>query len=137
MRIAILLLVPGAFELFAAATRPSVEQSAAVLTGTIVSAEKVGIETNRFNTWEIKREIWRAEIIVQRIIKEDTKLPERVFLYYEKDHVGEDSMRYGQACPGQPRIVVGDAKLFYCIRTDAGRVKSVLFIPERGWVTTQ
>ena len=132
MRTSILFLAFSVLPLLAAATRPSAERSAAVLTGTVLSVQKVTVETNKFS----KSEIWRAEVRVQSITKHDTNLTERVTLYYEQDHDGEDGTHYMQVCPGRPHIAVGDTKMFYCIRWDAGNAKKVLFIPEGGWVTT-
>ena len=131
MRIALLTLLFSVLTLLAAATRPSAEHSAAVLTGTVLSAQKVTV----VSYGRSKSEIWRAEVRVQQITKQDTNLAERVFLYYEQDHVGEDGTHYEQVCPGRPNIAVGDRKTFYCIRGDAGEAKRVLFIPQEGWVT--
>ena len=66
----------------------------------------------------------------------DAKLPETIFLYYEQDHEDGKGGHYMQVCPGRPRITVGDTKQFYCITNDVGVGGRVLFVPERGWVTT-
>ena len=129
MRIAPLLLLLTVTSVLADSGGPSVEESAAVLTGTVLSVQKVAAETN-------KLEIWRAEVRVERITKQDTNLTERVFLYYEQNHFGEDGIIYMRMCPAVPQIVVGDTKMFYCIRWNAGDAKRVLFIPEGSWVTT-
>jgi hypothetical protein len=131
MRMAILILLFSVFTVFGLATLPSVDRSAVVLVGKVLSTQKVTVVTNGLS----KREIWRAEVKVERIVKQDTNLTERVFLYYGHDHIAEDGTLHMQACPGYPEIPLGISRLFYCIRSDAGDTKRVLFVPERGWVT--
>src|ERR1043166_4695318 len=89
-----------------------------------------------------KQELWRAEVRVNSIIKQDTNLTERVFIYYHQDYQetyitenGGGVRGYIQGCPRRPQIALGDTKKFYCYRRDAGVAKGVLFIPEGGWVT--
>jgi hypothetical protein len=131
MRMVILILLLSVFTLLAAATRPSVDRSAAVLVGKVLSTQKVTVVTNGPS----KCEIWRAEVKVERIVKQDTNLTERVFLYYGHNHIAEDGVHYMEGCPGYPEMSPGTSRLFYCIRADAGDIKRVLFVPQRGWAT--
>jgi hypothetical protein len=125
MHIAALSLVFCAFSLLAAATWPSLERSDAVLTGKVLSVEKVKVRRDKVTKWEL----WRAKVRVREVAKQDTNWVETVALYYEQDH---DDV---QVCPGRPRISAGDVRQFYCVRSDVGVGEKVLFIPEAGWVT--
>src|SRR5947208_3559008 len=119
MRIAVLFLILSALTSFGIETLPSVDSSAAVLTGTVVSNSMVAVESVRHS----KQELWRAEVRVNNITKQDTNLTERVFIYYHQNHEesyttenGGGIRWYGVICPSRPRIDRGDTKKFYCIR---------------------
>jgi len=130
MRISLLIIFVAA-SVLAISTPPRIERSAAVFTGRVLSTQKIKVQTDKFGKWEI----WRAEVRIHSITKQDTNLAENVFVYYEQDHFGEDGTHYIEACPGRPDIVDGATNRFFCIRRDAGDVKGTLFIPERSWVT--
>jgi hypothetical protein len=110
---------------------PTVEYSAAVFTGKVISTERVTVQNDESN----KCEIWKAKIKLDKVIKQDTNLSESVFVYYEQDYVGKDGVRMAQICPGRPEFKVGETNKFFCMRRDVGDAKKALFVPEQGWIT--
>ena len=138
MRKAVSFLILSVLTSFGIETLPNLKDCDAVLTGTVISNSMVAIESDRDTKWEL----WKAEVRVNAILKKDTNLNERVFIYYEQNYTesyttenGGGIRTYVQACPSRPRIATGDTKKFYCIRRNKGLAKGMLFISQGGWVT--
>jgi hypothetical protein len=125
--------------LFGAATFPSFERSAVVVTGTVLSMEQVRVNEREFSStsrdpWRtmLLDEIWRAEITVEAIAKQDEPLPKKIFIYYEQPYRGPLGGTF-RACPPYPRLYEGERAQFFCLRRKEGGT-NVLFVPEGGWV---
>ncbi len=142
MRTALLLILLSAASLLATAVRPSVQRSAAVFTGRVLSAERVRvIGKDDSSRWEL----WKAEVKVQTVVTQDIGLPTRLFVYYEQDwgtnYVTESGgwayWRVTQACPPRPRIETNNVYEFFCTRRDIEDEKHLLFVPQAGWAIRQ
>lgn len=142
MRIALLLILAGALSVLAVSTIPSVERSAAVFVGKVLSVQKVRVVgKDDISRWEL----WKAEVKLQTVVTQDITLPERIFVYYAQDwstnYVTEDgrhvSLSAMVCCPPRPRIDTNGRYKFFCIRCDGDGDERVLFIPEGGWVIRQ
>jgi hypothetical protein len=132
----ILLLLLGIGAVLAASVIPSVKNSDAVLKGTVISNTMVRVIGDE--VW--KEELWRAEVEVLEVIKEDQPVGKRVFLYYHKHHQWERKLNgltfrsSGRVCPAYPNVSVGITKTFYCLRGPTEEEGGILVIPEDRWM---
>jgi len=142
MRIAPLIIALSATILLAASTIPSVERSAAVFTGRVLSAQRVRVVgQDDSSRWEL----WKAEVRVQTVVTQDVALARSVFVYYAQDwftnYVTPDGIHAHRGvmagCPARPSITTNNVYWFFCIRHDVDDDKRLLFIPEGGWVIRQ
>lgn len=142
MRIALLIILLTVASLFAASTLPSLEQSAAVFTGRVLSTQKVRVVgKDDSSRWEL----WKAEVRVQTVVIQDVALAQSVFVYYAQDwltnYVTPDGAQVHRGvmagCPATPKITTNDVYKFFCIRHDVENDKRLLYIPEGGWVIRQ
>ena len=129
MRIALFLLPLAAAGLLASSIVPSVDLSAAVFTGKVLSAEKVKVVGKDDDSrWEL----WRAEVKLQAVVTQDVRLVERVFVYYPQDwytnYVTADGSHVWRGvtsgCPGRPRVATNQVYKFFCVRQDVEDRKS-------------
>ena len=142
LRIALLLILLTAATLLAIPTLPSVERSAAVFTGRVLSSQKVRVVgKDDSSRWEL----WKAEVRVQTVVTQDVALSQRVFVYYAQNwntnYVTEDGKHVQKCtfmiCPSRPRISTNRLYKFFCVRHDVDDEKGLLFIPEGEWVVRQ
>ena len=140
MRSAIMLLGLSALTLFAAQMVPSIERSDVVITGKVLSVQKVRTreeELAKSSKWKriLLDEIWKAEVAIESISKTGQPLAKIEHIYYEQRYSGpprndENTLvGSGRACPSYAKIIPGQKAEFFCIRrTEDG--KRVLFIPD-------
>ena len=131
------LLVVAVIGVYAAATFPSIKRSATVVEGTVISNTFVRVVDNESYKWQL----WKADIRVSKVIKQDRELADCASLDYGQDHKEEfrdgkfKGVRiYTQACPGRPEVTLGMSRRFYCVSGTVGDDKDILMIPEGGWV---
>jgi len=139
MRLACASLFIAVIGAYAIATFPSVERSATVLEGTVISNSFVRVVEGQGYKWEL----WKADITISKVIKHDRQLGDRESLYYGQDHREEWRSEdgkfkgvkiYSRGCPARPEIMLGLNKRFYCVRVTVGDDKNILLIPEDGWM---
>ena len=138
MRAICAILLVGIVGAFAASINPSLEASDSVLKGTVISNVMVRVMEHG----RLKAQLWRAEIEVSEVIKQDQPIGKRVFLYYEQGHSeewgtnGTGGLRvWSRVCPEFPKVVVGMTKKFYCIRCVSTKPEGdILMIPEHRWM---
>jgi hypothetical protein len=139
MRLAFASLFVAFIGVYAVATYPSIERSATVVEGTVISNSLVRVVEERHYKWEL----WKADVRVSRVIKQDRQLGDRESFYYGQNHREEWRSEDGKfrgvkihlrGCPSQPEITLGLDKRFYCVRATVGEDKDILMIPEGGWV---
>jgi hypothetical protein len=139
MRLVFASLLVAVIGVYAAATFPSIEQSATVLEGTVISNTLVRVIEDGRQKWQL----WKAEVRVSKVIKHDRQLADGASLYYEQDHREELRDENGKfrgvtvhmrACPARPKISLGMTRRFYCVRATVGDDKNILLIPEGGWM---
>ena len=142
MRIAVFLFSLIAVGVLASSILPSVDLSAAVFTGRVLSTQKVKVVGKDDDSrWEL----WRAEVRLQTVVTQDVKLAERVFVYYPQDWYtnyvttdGSHAMRgVTSGCPGRPRVATNRVYKFFCVRKGVEGEERLLFIPERLWLIPQ
>jgi hypothetical protein len=140
MRAIWVILPVGIGEVFAASEFPSVQNSDAVLKGTVISNTMVRVRVTDDGVWVWKAPLWMAEVEVFEVIKEDWPVGKRVSLYYTKDHQTERRLNgltlrsFGRACPRLPNVSVGITRTFYCRRVTTEEEGGILLIPEDGWM---
>jgi len=137
MRLACTSLFVAFIGVYAVATFPSIERSATVVEGTVITNTLVRVVERQGHKWEL----WKADIAISKVIKHDRPLAEVASLYYGQDHREEfrdgkfkGVKYYSQVCPARPEITLGLNKRFYCVRVTVGDDKDILLIPEDGWM---
>ena len=140
MRAIWVILLVGIGAVFAASEFPSVQNSDAVLKGTVISNTMVRFLVTDDGDWVWKAQLWRAEVEVFEVIKEDWPVGKRVSLYYRKDPQAERRLNgltlrsFGSACPLLPNVSVGITRTFYCVRGTTKEEGGILLIPEDRWM---
>jgi hypothetical protein len=122
MRFACVILIAAVSSIYAVSIVPSVDRSAAVVEGMVISNTFVRVVEPFHGT---KWQLWKAEVTVSRVIKRDKELGGRASLYYFENQV---------VCPMPPRVTLGMTKRFYCGRGTVDDDKDILMIPGDGWI---
>ena len=104
------------------------KQSAAVITGTVVS-------TNFLRESE-SGALCSAQIRVESIEKAPADLKTNVVVYFEQSYSVQDNQGFRMSlrvCPGYPEIVVGQKIKLWCARWTLEGHTNVLFVPSSSW----
>ena len=123
---------------------PSERQSAALFVGRVKSVELVRVRMENLEkrgrwTAVVFDELWKAEVKIESVLKQESPLGKTATVYYGHRYDGPrpDSpdllFGFGGGCPGYPKISKGQRARFYCVISEEG-TNRVLFIPEGGWV---
>jgi hypothetical protein len=123
---------------------PSERQSAAVFEGRVKSVELVRVRMENLGkrgrwTTVTFDELWKAEVKIESISKQESPLGKTATIYYEQRYRGplpdtaDCLMGFGRGCPSYANISEGQRGRFYCVFSEE-RTNRVLFIPEGGWV---
>lgn len=128
MRIGLFLSLIVASTALALSIIPNLERSDAVFTARVLSTTRVRVESNNGFKWEL----WKAEVLVQATLKQDTNLLKQTTVYFPQDHETVHD-HYIMSCPARPRIATNTVYEFYCVRNDVGTNKHLLYVPQAGW----
>jgi len=82
------------------------------------------------------RGLWRAEIVVESISKQDMPLGKSAFVYYEQkplSPIGGLSFA-GRVCPGYPTIGTNMSATLWCQRVTIEGFTNVLYVSMASWV---
>jgi hypothetical protein len=147
MRIAlsIILLATGtafAMEIIVSDAKRT-EMSAAVFSGIVTNAQHlpllktnaVGGLGNPFGTNTYDRGLWRADVVIGSVTKQDVPLGTVAVVYYEQRPIPPSlSMRI---CPGYPVIETNMHATFWCHRVTIDGLTNVLFVSMPSWVKSK
>ncbi len=118
------------------------EMSAAVFSGTVTNVQHLPLrKTNAvpnvtpgtaafFVGGRVQdRGLWRAEVVVDSITKQDAPLGKVAVVYYNQKPIG-----VFERCPDYPKIETNMSATFWCQRATIGGYTNVLYISTPSWV---
>jgi hypothetical protein len=83
--------------------------------------------------------VWRAEVVVESVTKQDVPLGTVAVVYYPQRPVGLDGRPTlgGRVCPGYPVIETNMHATFWCHRVTIEGLTNVLYVSMPSWVKKQ
>ena len=82
-------------------------------------------------------ELWKAEVKIESVSKQESPLGKTATVYYEQPYRGLRPegpnlvMGFDRGCPSYAKISKGQRARFYCVTSEEG-TNRVLFVPEGG-----
>ena len=118
------------------------EMSAAVFVGTVTNIQHLplvrsnafpaGLNKIRLGPNVYDRGLWRADVVIDRLTKQDVPLGRVAVVYYEQRPMPPSFG--GRICPGYPVIETNMHATFWCERVTVDSLTNVLFVSWPSWV---
>ena len=148
MRIALSFILLGALTALGleiiVSDKKRTEMSASVFTGTVTNVQHLPLVGSNSVAGGLgpgiyDRGLWRAEIVVESVTKQDVPIGKVAVVYYEQRPVSLDGRASfaGRVCPGYPAIETNLHATFWCHRVTMDDLTNVLYVSMPSWIKSQ